>query len=52
LTSTGYADCLEALPRLGFDEVRRDAGTSLWRKVRPAELVPDAPVACSGQHPH
>lgn len=48
--AAGYADCLAALPRLGFDEVRNDDGISLWRKVRPAELVPDAPVACSGQH--
>jgi len=49
--AAGYVDCLAALPRLGFDEVRRDDGISLWRKVRPAESVPDAPVACSGQHP-
>ncbi len=48
--AAGYADCLAALPRLGFDEVRYDDGISLWRKVRPAESVPDAPVACSGQH--
>jgi len=48
--AAGYTDCLAALPRLGFDEVRRDDGISLWRKVRPAESVPDAPVACSGQH--
>jgi len=49
--AAGYADCLAALPRLGFDEVRHDDGISLWRKVRPAESVPDVPVACSGQHP-
>jgi uncharacterized membrane protein len=48
--AAGYADCLAALPRLGFDEVREDDGISLWRKVRPAESVPEAPVACSGQH--
>jgi len=47
----GYADCLAALPRLGFDEVRRDDGISLWQKTRPAESVPEAPVACSGRHP-
>jgi hypothetical protein len=46
----GYADCFAALPRLGFDEVRHDDGISLWRKTRPAESVPEAPVACSGQH--
>jgi uncharacterized membrane protein len=50
--AAGYADCLAALPRLGFDEVRYDDGISLWRKVRPAESVPDVPVACSGQHAH
>jgi uncharacterized membrane protein len=49
--AAGYADCLAALPRLGFDEVRREDGISLWRKVRPAQSVPDVPVACSGQHP-
>jgi uncharacterized membrane protein len=47
--AAGYADCLAALPRLGFDETRRDDGISLWRKVRPAESVPDAPPGCSGQ---
>jgi hypothetical protein len=31
--------------------VAHDDGISLWRKVRPAESVPDVPVACSGQHP-
>jgi uncharacterized membrane protein len=46
----GYTDCFAALSRLGFDEVRRDDGISLWRKVRPAELVPGVPVPCSGQH--
>ena len=49
--AAGYSDCLAALPRLGFDEVRYDDGISLWRKVRPVEPVPDVPEACSGQHP-
>jgi len=49
--AAGYSDCLAALPRLGFDEVRYDDGISLWRKLRPAQSVPDVPAACSGQHP-
>jgi uncharacterized membrane protein len=47
----GYYACLRALPRLGFDVVRSEDGLVLRRKLRPAELVPEVPVACSGQHP-
>lgn len=49
--SAGYEACLAALPRLGFDKARAEDGISLWIKVRPAELVPDVPLSCSGQHP-
>jgi uncharacterized membrane protein len=47
----GYSDCLASLPRLGFDVVRAEDGITLWEKRRPSELVPEAPVWCSGQHP-
>lgn len=46
----GYDACLAALPRLGFDVVRSEDGITLWEKLRPSELVPEAPVECSGQH--
>ena len=49
--AAGYAACLAALPRLGFEETDREDEISLWRKVRPAESVPEVPVACSGQRP-
>ena len=48
--AAGYDDCLAALPRLGFDEIRSEDGISLWLKARRAVSVPDVPVACSGQH--
>ena len=48
----GYEDCLAALPRLGFDQVDYEDGISLWLKVRPAESVPEVPLACSGQDPN
>jgi hypothetical protein len=47
----GYAECLSALPRLGFDVVESVDGVTLWRKSRPAESVPDVPIHCSGQRP-
>jgi uncharacterized membrane protein len=47
--AAGYAGCVAALPRLGFDEVRSEDGISLWRKVRAAEPLLDVPMACSGQ---
>ncbi len=49
--SGGYYDCLAALPRLGFDITRSEDGITLWEKRRPSEQVPEAPLACSGQHP-
>ncbi|MEO6198170.1 MAG: DUF2079 domain-containing protein [Dehalococcoidia bacterium] len=48
--TAGYEDCHAALPRLGFDLVKTEDGISMWRKVRPAEPVPEAPLECSGQH--
>ena len=50
--AAGYDGCLAALPRLGFDQVDYEDGISLWLKVRPAESVPEAPLACSGQDPN
>jgi len=50
--AAGYDGCLAALPRLGFDQVDYNDGISLWLKVRPAESVPEAPLACSGQDPN
>jgi uncharacterized membrane protein len=46
----GYAACLHALPRLGFDVVRQEGSIVLWHKARPAEDVPEVPIPCSGQH--
>jgi uncharacterized membrane protein len=46
----GYAACLNALPRLGFDVIRQEGTLVLWQKIRSSEEVPEVPIPCSGQH--
>jgi hypothetical protein len=49
--AAGYDACLKSLPRLGFDRTFHEDGIGVWERVRPPELVPEAPLHCSGQHP-